>query len=399
MRNRICITATIVVFIMLGMDIQSIMGQQVEWAGCRQSVYGVSKQRPTSTEWGYIGHNMAQCFPGAKPTLVWIVGTINTQGTCELEFASGGKTYPNVAFMPINGVDHESSLTYFDQNNINVFLQVESGLADMNNLIEVIMDKFGKHSCVIGFGVDVEWYKAKSCNTPNSSGQIPDAEAESWDKKLKSYNPNLRMFMKHWETKVMPTTFRSDIIFLNDSQGFKSIDEFATQFAQWAQKFNQNAVAFQYGYDADGKWWKSLQKPPKAMGDAILQKLQNKEQKIGMFWVDFTLRAAEVSFLFQKPNTAIQESTKSILSNGLNLAGAYHAKSRCISVDFSAPGASAATVSLCSVTGQTLYSARLSGAKENVQIPAQTLASGLYILTLKQGALSVSHRLVVGSQE
>ena len=58
-----------------------------------------------------------------------------------------------------------------------VWLQVEPGNAPVEELIHIVLDRYGHHSCVVGVGVDVEWYK--SIDKPEGQ-PVSDAEAEAW---------------------------------------------------------------------------------------------------------------------------------------------------------------------------------------------------------------------------
>ena len=42
-----------------------------------------------------------------------------------------------------NHLSHEEYFKYFDDNNIKVYLQVEPGFADVDTLIDLIMDQYG----------------------------------------------------------------------------------------------------------------------------------------------------------------------------------------------------------------------------------------------------------------
>ena len=61
--------------------------------------------------------------------------------------------------------------------------------------------------------------------SPRDAGlPITDAMAEDWNEHLKSINPSYRMFLKHYNHRWLPPTYRSDILFCDDSQSIGSID-------------------------------------------------------------------------------------------------------------------------------------------------------------------------------
>jgi len=272
----------------LGISFTSTTGAQastVIYAGVRSSSYGISPF-PSPEEWENYIKTMASYWPGSQPAAIWIVGTYPETGVaCYLEFpAPDGGPYENIVFDTVDR--HENYLAYFDTHGIQVWLQVEPAFADMNTLIDLVLDRYENHPCVIGFGVDVEWYKYSK---KNSWGvKVTDAEAEAWEARVKSHNSSYRLFLKHFWWEWMPPTYRGDIIFVDDSQNLHSLSKMVAEFRDlWAAKFPNNIVIFQYGYRSDRHWWIKLANPPKDIGDALDAAIPN---DMGNFWVDFTLR-------------------------------------------------------------------------------------------------------------
>jgi hypothetical protein len=118
---------------------------------------------------------------------------------------------------------------------------------------------------------------------------VDDAAARAWEVKVKSHNPAYRLFLKHWDEKWMPPTYRGDIVFVDDSQIFPDMESMVKEFSEgWAPTFYPNLVVFQIGYNSDKPWWSKLPDPPKTLGEAIRSRVR---QDIGIIWVDFSLRA------------------------------------------------------------------------------------------------------------
>lgn len=72
MKNRVLLLKT--VFSILCFTLL-ISAAEVKYAGARSSDYGINPF-PSTQEWGNVMQNMASYFPGAVPTGIWIVGTI-----------------------------------------------------------------------------------------------------------------------------------------------------------------------------------------------------------------------------------------------------------------------------------------------------------------------------------
>ncbi len=256
-------------------------------AGCRQSIYGIDPA-PSNEEWEQDMKIMASNWPGSTPSGVWIVGILSLpdKEACRLEFpAPDNGDYPYIIFENVDR--HENYLDYFDTHGIKVWLQVEPAFADLPTLIDLVLDRYEHHECVIGFGVDVEWHQYKA-GKDRFGVEVTDEQAENWEAEVKLHNEDYTLFLKHFWYTYMPPVYRGDIIFVDDSQGFSSLSDMVTEFRDmWAIKFYPNIVGFQYGYEADQNWWSQLNNPPKDIGDAIAAEV---EQDMGLFWVDFTLR-------------------------------------------------------------------------------------------------------------
>ncbi len=237
-------------------------------------------QFPGINYWPAAGKFFAQKFSNTTPGGIWIVSLYQSGGTTELQFPSSD-SYPNVTFSSADS--SESYLAALDAIGAKIWLQVEPGAADVDTLIDLVLHRYGDHPCIAGFGVDVEWYKA---NTHPEGKQVTDAEALSWETRVKSHNPNYTLFLKHWLTGKMPPLYRGDILFVDDSQDFPSLAAMTSEFKDWSMAFPANNVAFQFGYPIDSVWWKQYADPMKKIGDTLLAVIPN---CAGLFWVDFTV--------------------------------------------------------------------------------------------------------------
>ncbi len=248
-------------------------------AGFRYSTYGPGFD-PGPAYWVRVGQEMAGRFDRSTPEAVWIVGNFSGNGTV-LTFP-GETDELTIGFSASD--QNEAALTLFDEQGIDVWLQVEPGDAPVDQLIDIMLDRYGDHPCVIGVGVDVEWYH--STGEPEGEA-VPDELAREWVAAARAHDPAYRLFLKHWEIEKMPPTVRDGIVFIDDSQQFTSLDQMVDEFEAWGAAFAPAEVGFQYGYPDDESWWGELDDPPGDIGDAILERVPN---TAGLYWVDFTVR-------------------------------------------------------------------------------------------------------------
>ncbi len=262
----------------------------ISYAGVRSSSYGI-RPFPVPEGWERAAAHMTECFEGSSPCLLWIVGVKHGDRTCRLEFPGDSRNHTDILFVEADL--HRAYLSHFDRAGIKVFLQVEPGHAEVPALIDLVLGRYRRHPCVIGFGVDVEWYR--EADRPGRGVRVTDLEAQAWEEKVKSHDPDYRLFLKHWDRRWMPPRYRGDIIFVDDSQMFENLDHLQKEFTRyWAEYFRPNTVFFQIGYPRDRSIWGRLAHPPRDIGLTIAR---NITQECGIFWVDFTLREILASSL------------------------------------------------------------------------------------------------------
>ncbi len=258
--------------------------KKVIYAGARASNYGIYPF-PAPSRWVDMVDAIAGNFEGSIPTVIWIVGVMYGDKDCYLFFPrpQDGKNYEHIRFHDFDY--YEKYLSYFDEHNVKVFLQVEPANAEVTDLIELVLNRYKKHKCVIGFGVDVEWYR--EADAPDWGVKVSDSLAKAWENKVKEINFDYKLFLKHWDYRWMPPNYRGEIIFVDDSQIFPDFDSMFHEFIDyWSKRFYPNQVCFQVGYPSDYKWWKNMDNPVKEIGQKLID---STEQSCGIFWVDFTL--------------------------------------------------------------------------------------------------------------
>jgi hypothetical protein len=252
-------------------------------AGLRASNYGISPF-PSPTWWVDSINSMASRFPGSVGEQIAVVVEVSGgggRGNCWAHFpqpATG--TWPNVNWDDIDLF--EPTFDAFDASGIKVWLQVEPARCDVSMLIDLLMLQYSHHPSVIGFGVDVEWYRK---DLARFGKPVTDAEAQAWVTQTRTYNPSYLVFLKHWLTEKMPPSYRTGLVFIDDSQGHGSLDAMVAEFSNWGQTFAPAPVGFQYGYQSDKTWWSSLNDPPRTIGNALLAAIPNTRDLV---WVDFT---------------------------------------------------------------------------------------------------------------
>jgi hypothetical protein len=196
-----------------------------------------------------------------------------------------------MAFVSDRGINHEKALSTYDEHGVKAIIQFESGNTDLIANIELARQAFGHHKCIIGYGVDAEWYYTKE-SRDKTGLPVKDEDAKKWVEKVISLNPEYTLFLKHWDPSHMPHEYRHpNLWFLSDSQIFPDVDSLMDDFSYWADSHKEQTVGYQYGYPRDKKWWKDMERPTLEIAQRIIKDIPKSKF---FFWVDFT--ADEVNF-------------------------------------------------------------------------------------------------------
>ena len=265
---------------------------KIEWAGFRFSEGGVKKEEnygkiPDGDSWVEFLKKMKRNFnDDAKPTVIVIVSQNSKNTICRFGFPAP-TGYSETDYIKYDSKDKfESILTKFDDVGINVWLQVEPGDNDIIDLAKIVFKQYGHHTCVKGFGIDLEWWYR---GDDGKGSKLSDDYAKKVVKYIRGINSKYTVFAKHWRTDFMPETYREGMVFVDDSQGFDTISDIKSSFKKWAKAFPDNPVFFQIGYRADEHLWV---KSPVDFAKAIINEVTQYNEHVGIIWVDFTMKEA-----------------------------------------------------------------------------------------------------------
>jgi hypothetical protein len=268
---------------------------QVKVAGWRSSEYGDDNpnghDQTDTSYWISVAQKMSSKFPGSTPGGVLVIGEIDgSPGSATktfLPFPKPTGTYPNVTFGTTDAID--PLLTAYDNAGLKVYLQVESADADIQMLMDLIMNQYKQHPSVMGFGVDVEWYH--EAQYPGWGRKLTDTEVNSWATKVTTYNPNYRLMVKHWDATYLSNARPNNVLFLTDSEAIGSLSAATSEYIAWVDHFGTSQVGFQIGYPSDMSWWSKLADPVSSMINPVITARPN--ANIGaVYWVDFSVLKA-----------------------------------------------------------------------------------------------------------
>ena len=264
---------------------------KVDWVGFRFSEGGVKKQFgkiPDPDSWvSYVNKFKKHFNSDAKGVVIVIVAQNSKNKIARFGFPapSGIKESSYVKFDKED--KFEKILSKFDESGVNVWLQVEPGDNDLVKVAEITFKRYGHHSCVKGFGVDLEWWYREGDH--GKGKKISDDKAKKIVEYVRGINSEYTVFLKHWETEYMPPTYRDGLVFVDDCQDFKEISRMQRIFGRWAKAYPDNPVMFQIGYKHDTKLWSD---DPIHYATECKNEVTKYNSHVGIIWVDFTMKEA-----------------------------------------------------------------------------------------------------------
>ena len=101
--------------------------------------------------------------------------------------------YSDTSYIMYDSVDRfEKILTKFDEVGFNVWLQVEPGNNDLVKLATIVFKRYGHHSCIKGFGIDLEWWYT---GETGSGKKLSDDDAKRIVDYVRSINPEYTLYL------------------------------------------------------------------------------------------------------------------------------------------------------------------------------------------------------------
>jgi len=135
----------------------------------------------------------------------------------------------------------EPYLDQFDKDGRKVILSIQPNGADVTDLIDIILSRYGHHKNIIGVNIDMEW---KLTGNPN---HLDDKERDVWISKIQSYNPEYKLFLTNFNDYTYFPHDAKDLVILYDGQG--SQNDILKEYGKLASHFS--SVGLYTGYDED----------------------------------------------------------------------------------------------------------------------------------------------------
>jgi hypothetical protein len=220
---------------------------------CSQGVWNNCNFKKPAEEWSAA----ARRFGGENGIIDLVVAQAHENKLVYVPFPFEKKGY----IYSYNQTDKvEPYLNRFDKDGLKVILSVQPNGAEVSDLIDIILSRYGHHKSVIGVNVDLEWKLTGNLN------HVSNEERDLWLKKVQSYNPEYKLFLTYFKDHTYFPDDKKDVIILFDGERATQ-DEILKKYGVLASHFL--SVGLYTGYSSNI--------PPTASYDSIMEAAPNTE--------------------------------------------------------------------------------------------------------------------------
>jgi hypothetical protein len=192
----------------------------------------------------------ARRFGGEYGVVDLVVAQANLDGFVYLPFPITSNNYLK-SYSEVD--DGELYLDEFDANGLNVILSIQPLNANITQIIEILLSRYGHHPSIIGVNIDLEW---KESGVPN---YVNNEERDQYLNELKKYNSDYRLFLTYFKNYTHFPQDDESLVILYDGQSDIQQD-LLREYRELAEYFN--VVGIYTGYFTSS--------PPTASQDSIL---------------------------------------------------------------------------------------------------------------------------------
>lgn len=154
----------------------------------------------------------------------------------------------------------EPYLKKFDKDGLKVIISIQPNGANVTDLIDIILSRYGHHESIIGVNIDMEW------KLTGEWYHVSNEERDLWLNRIQRHNPEFKLFLTYFKDYTYFPGDAQDVIILYD--GDKATQEVLMgKYEKLASHYT--SVGIYTGYPSST--------PPTASQDSIMAAAPNTE--------------------------------------------------------------------------------------------------------------------------
>lgn len=244
--------------------------------GTTGSRYGINPF-PNAELWVDYLKKLSSIDKDAQMSILWAVGTYKSDGM-KLSYPGHDTPKNNIYYSDIDY--NEDYLTYFDNNDIKVYLLIEPGIVSAADIINDILERYSSHKSVAGVCVDLEWYRGGN----NNNVYLKDIGR--WLNTVLYFNDEYKLMVKHWNIKKIEPLLNESVVYIQSMQGITNIDELKRRHSLWVRKFYPCHVGLEVGFEKNIKLGGDFDVSINSIHNEIIEL---SAEKSSIYWNESTL--------------------------------------------------------------------------------------------------------------
>lgn len=189
-------------------------------------------------------------FGGNQGVFDLVIAQANSDGFVYLPFPISSENYLRADTEVDNA---EPYLDKFDSNGLKVILSIQPLRANITQIIDILLSRYGHHHSIIGVNIDLEW---KESEMPN---HVNNEERDIYLNELRKYNLEYKLFLTYFQNYTHFPQDDEDLVILYDGQS-DTQQNLLKHYRELAQYYNTTGIYTGY----------STSTPPAASLDSIL---------------------------------------------------------------------------------------------------------------------------------
>jgi hypothetical protein len=154
----------------------------------------------------------ARQIGGEEGIVDLVVGQAQKDGLCYIPFPYNKGVPQGYIYSWATSDMAEPYLKQLKKDNRKVILSIQPNNASVSNVLDLILEKYGKYDNVLGINIDTEW------KNTGIAEHVNDTDRDAWIAKIHSYNPRYKLFLTNYENYTYFPSDSNDMVILYDEQ-------------------------------------------------------------------------------------------------------------------------------------------------------------------------------------
>jgi len=141
-----------------------------------------------------------------------VVAQAQRDGLCFVPFPYNNGVPKQYIYSWVTTDQVEPYLKQLEKDNRKVILSIQPNKANVSEVLDLILSKYGNFKNILGINIDTEW------KDTGMTEHVNNTERDAWVAKIHSHNPDYKLFLTNYENYTYFPSDSNDIVILYDEQ-------------------------------------------------------------------------------------------------------------------------------------------------------------------------------------